>query len=504
MRAALYARVSSEAQDADDKTSLQEQMADMEAYCERRGLTITARYQEVGRGWSKNRPEFQRLLVDARAGRFDTIVCWKSDRLSRGMFPAAALMEIVEAYRINIEAVMDAIDMKTFGLMAAIGKIELDNFRERSSMGKRGAAKRGRIPVNKVPYGYRIGDDRKPEIVETEAKIVRRIYEMALDGYGFRRIAHTLIGEGVPSPSGAPRWWNSTIGKVLRDETYLGTWWYGKARYEALELGQRVEKQAPETWICVDFPVLVDREMWERVQELKRERKRTSKRNTRHFYLLQNLVRCEVCGLGVGALARVSREGKRLPEPRRFYKCVGSTHHGTKCRPHPYIHADELEQTVWSEVKAVLQQPARIIEALSGLSEQADNGAELKDAEKQVRTITAEEDRLIRLYVAGRITDKQLDHQRKFIDERLEMAREALDAARGRSEAARQAREMVGGIIAWSTRVADGLDTLTDSEKHDLLGLVLDRVTVDGENTVTLTLGIDPSPVSTVTTGTRS
>ena len=84
MRAALYARVSSEAQDADDKTSLQEQMADMEAYCERRGLTITARYQEVGRGWSKNRPEFQRLLVDARAGRFDTIVCWKSDRLSRG------------------------------------------------------------------------------------------------------------------------------------------------------------------------------------------------------------------------------------------------------------------------------------------------------------------------------------------------------------------------------------------------------------------------------------
>ena len=66
---------------------------------------------------------------------------WKSDRLSRGMYPAAALMEVVEARRINLEAVMDAIDMKTFGLMAAIGKIELDNFRERASMGKRGSAK---------------------------------------------------------------------------------------------------------------------------------------------------------------------------------------------------------------------------------------------------------------------------------------------------------------------------------------------------------------------------
>ena len=87
-----YARVSDKSQDGEDKTSLSEQTSEMEAYCEGKGLTITARYQEVGRGWSKKRPEFQRMLTDARSGRFDTIVCWKSDRLSRGMYPAAALM----------------------------------------------------------------------------------------------------------------------------------------------------------------------------------------------------------------------------------------------------------------------------------------------------------------------------------------------------------------------------------------------------------------------------
>ena len=91
-RAAIYARVSDRSQDGEDKTSIHEQMTDMEDYCERRGLQIIERYQEVGRGWSKKRPQFQRLLADAREGRFDTIVCWKSDRLSRGMFPAAALM----------------------------------------------------------------------------------------------------------------------------------------------------------------------------------------------------------------------------------------------------------------------------------------------------------------------------------------------------------------------------------------------------------------------------
>ena len=92
------------------------------------------------------------MLADARRGRFDTIVCWKSNRLSRGMYPTVALMEVVDANQIRIEAVMDAIDMKTFGLMAAIGKIKLDNFRERSTMGKRGTAKQGRVPMGRLPY----------------------------------------------------------------------------------------------------------------------------------------------------------------------------------------------------------------------------------------------------------------------------------------------------------------------------------------------------------------
>ena len=94
-RAAIYARVSDKSQDGEEKTSISEQTGEMEAYCESKGLTVTARYQEVGRGWSKKRPEFQRMLADAKRGRFDTIVCWKSDRLSRGMYPAAALMEVV-------------------------------------------------------------------------------------------------------------------------------------------------------------------------------------------------------------------------------------------------------------------------------------------------------------------------------------------------------------------------------------------------------------------------
>ena len=249
-RAAIYARVSDKSQAEDDKTSLSEQIGDMEAHCEDKGMTVTARYQEVGRGWSKKRPEFQRMLADAKRGRFDTIVCWKSDRLSRGMYPAAALMEVIEAYHINLEAVMDAIDMKTFGLMAAIGKIELDNFRERASMGKRGTAKQGRIPVSNVPYGYRIGDDGRPVIVEEEAEVVRRIYRMCVsDGMGASVIGQRLNAEAVPLAKLGKRWYDGTIHRILSNETYKGTWWYGKARYVSTEDGVRVYEQPEEDWI---------------------------------------------------------------------------------------------------------------------------------------------------------------------------------------------------------------------------------------------------------------
>ena len=261
----------------------------MEAHCQRKGLTITARYQEVSRGWSKNRPEFQRMLADARRGRFDTIVCWKSDRLSRGMYPAAALMEVIEAYQIELEAVMDAIAMKTFGLMAAIGKIELDNFRERASMGKRGSAKQGRIPVNNVPYGYRLGEDRRPQAVEAEVAVIRRVFHMYVrERMGAPAITKQLTAEGVPTPKAVGRWYDRTVHRILGNETYLGTWWYGKVRHVSTEDGMRVYERPEDEWFGVPFPPVVDQETWEQAQEAKKRRLTRSGRNTRIFYLLQH------------------------------------------------------------------------------------------------------------------------------------------------------------------------------------------------------------------------
>ena len=472
-RAAIYARVSDKSQDGEEKTSISEQINDMEAHCEDKGMTVTARYQEVGRGWSKKRPEFQRMLADAKRGRFDTIVCWKSDRLSRGMYPAAALMEVVEAYHINLEAVTDSIDMKTFGLMAAIGKIELDNFRERASMGKRGTAKQGRIPVGNIPYGYRIGDDGRPQIVEAEAEVVRRVYRMCVnDGLGAYLIARQLNLEGVPLAKLGKRWYDGTVHRILSNETYKGTWWYGKARYVSTEDGVRVYEQPQDDWIRVPFPPLVDKETWGRARVLRRQRFTRAKRNTKVFYLLQHLVRCTECGLLMGGSANTKKEVKRngklykyeLDPPRRYYRCYGYQQLRLKCRQKPMIRAERLEGLVWGEVKRVLENPDLIVAGIEALDNREDGGLEeqIATTERDLQKVQMEEERVIRLFVSGKITEDQLDHQRRYITERLETLRARLDDYRDRETLDVEKRGIMENLVKWAGEFGEGLDNLPD------------------------------------------
>ncbi len=500
-RAAIYARVSDKSQDGEDKTSISEQTGEMEAYCESKGLTITARYQEVGRGWSKKRPEFQRMLADARKGRFDTIVCWKSDRLSRGMYPAAALMEVVEAHQIRLEAVMDAIDMKTFGLMAAIGKIELDNFRERSTLGKRGTAKQGRVPTGGLPYGYRIGDDGRPEVVEEQAEVVRRIFDMYVnEGMGSPSIAVRLTDEGIPTQTGKLLWRQSYIHYVLANATYTGTWVYGKERHISTEDGTKSYDQPRDTWIEVPVSSLVDEETWERAQKLKKQRSRTAGRNTKVLYLLQHLLKCAECGHNFHAKStwRTTnvRNGKKyrydLPTPRRYYKCNGMQSLRLRCRERHYIRAERLEEPIWSEVKRVLQNPDLIVAGIDTLDSQEGGGMEeeIAQAERDLRSIQMEEDRAIRLFVSGKITEAQLDHQRKFITERLESARAKLDDYRAREASGTEKRRLMETVLTWARNVGQGIDELTDVQRKELLQMVVEQVVIDRDNNVDITLAI--------------
>jgi len=270
-RAAAYIRVSTERQASEDKVSLEEQRKDIEAYCRARGYEVAHWYSDVGSGASKRRLGFQQMLKDAQAGDFDVIVCWKSDRLSRGLYPATALMEAIEGTQITLEAVKDIIDLKTFGILAVVGKIELENIRERCQMGYRGQVSRGKI-TGTAKFGYTIKAGL-PVVMPGEAETVRRIFQEYLEGRACEPIADSLNLDGVPTRNGGI-WNGSRVWGILTSTTYIGEGEYCRVQYTKRDNGVRDVKHTkhmPEhNWVTVPYPRIIDDATWQKAREMRK------------------------------------------------------------------------------------------------------------------------------------------------------------------------------------------------------------------------------------------
>ena len=270
----------------------------------------------------------------------------------------------------------------------------------------------------------------------------------------------------------------------------------------------RVHDQDKDTWIPVPFPPIVDEETWDAAQRIRKKRKIQSPRNTKIFYLLQHMVRCTVRGMLMRCLARrkrtVRRNGKaykyELGVPHCCYKCYGMKRYRTGCRKNTSIRAERLEDLVWGEVQRVLENPSLIVAGLESLDFREEGGLEKQTArlERELQKVQYEEDRAIRLFVSWKITEGQLDHQRKFITERLETLRARLEDLRARETATEEKKAMGERVIDWARGIGQGLDSLPDEERRELLHLVLDGVTIEDESNVSITLGIPTGNLASI------
>ena len=225
------------------------------------------------------------------------------------------------------------------------------------------------------------------------------------------------------------------------------------------------------------------------------------------LYLLQHLLKSGECGHNFHArCARTTtnvRNGKKyryeLPTPSRYYMCNGMQSMRLRCREKPYIRAEHLEEPIWSEVKRVIQNPDLIVAGINTFDAQGSGGLEdeVAQAEQDVRSIQMEEDRAIRLFVSGKITEAQLDLQRRFITERLESARTKLDDYRAREASGTEKRRLMETVLAWARNVGEGIDELTDEQRKEILQMVVEQVVIDRDNNVDITLALpidDDSP----------
>ncbi|KKK54971.1 hypothetical protein LCGC14_3079300, partial [marine sediment metagenome] len=247
IKAAVYTRVSTEEQAQPDKSSLDQQRERCEAYALAQGWEVAELYEDAGVSGAKaERPALDRLLADARKQEFQVVIFLKLDRFGRSQRNLHNLAFDLKEHGVAIASATEAIDTSTpsgkafYGMLAVMAELERDQIAERMAAGRLGSARQGRFNCDQSAFGYDV-KDKKLVINRAEAKVVRYIYGLYIDGgFSYRSLAARLNSEGVrtktstahsTSIAGKHRGWrDSGVERLLRNPIYRGEAYFNKTK----------------------------------------------------------------------------------------------------------------------------------------------------------------------------------------------------------------------------------------------------------------------------------
>lgn len=304
-RVAVYARVS---RDGEVKHhSIEAQMENLKADITKRpDWEFVDFYVDEGISGTKlNRPEFNRMMDDARAGKIDIILTKTVSRLGRN---SAALLKVLQELKeLDVTVIFDGENINTadpnalfyLQFRAVQAETEARQNSEYQKWAIRNRYKQG-IPNNARPYGY-VMVDHHLEIVPEEAEVIKRIFTMYLSGMGRQTICKALNSEGI-LPLMSTKWQQSTICGVLRNEVYVGDLLLQKnyVRDFLTKQNRRNRGELPMYLVQDAHEPIIDRETFEKVQtEIERRKKLhtgLNKRTKQEPRLLSQLIVCGHCG----------------------------------------------------------------------------------------------------------------------------------------------------------------------------------------------------------------
>ena len=195
-------------------------------------------YSDVHTGSDFNREGLQNLLRDVKEKKYDGVIVWKIDRLSRSLKHLLNIFETLEDEGVSFISVQENIDFRgpigklIFQIFGAIAQFERELIKGRTTMGKIASAEAGNFTGTNIPYGYRPkvnkgGKGKKLELIDEEKQVVQRIYNWCIfDNYGDEKIAKLLNGADNNPKIRKPSWEKDDDGKWMA--SYPNTKWTHK------------------------------------------------------------------------------------------------------------------------------------------------------------------------------------------------------------------------------------------------------------------------------------
>lgn len=406
LRAALYARVSTPGQATDDRVSLPMQQAEFLRFCARHDYEPLPRiYTDVMSGARHDRPDYNQLLEDARAGQLDRIVAYDVTRFGRDA--EAAILDLLVLKRdtgVTIEFMRGR--HRTFADVVGDfeqGQAERERITTRVQDAMVKVRQQGRI-LGQAPWGYRKAGGAL-HVDEEQAAYVRELFRRYADGEGSPSIVRDFTARGIRTPRGA-LWSAPNLLRVLRNRTYTGfSDWRGR------------DEDGEAVCGVLECPAIISLDEFEDVQAiLERRRGQFSPRSVGSGYLLGGIVFCGGCG------GRMTGFWPRTRQQARKYRCFNKK--PSACRPIWTVDAADLEHAVLSAMGQQMSDLRQIEDRAIGLATESEK--RLDAARKRLEAAQRRMDRAVDLF----FEDENLpewERQRKRLAEAIREAQVELD-----------------------------------------------------------------------------
>ena len=433
--AALYCRLSRDDNMDSESNSIQNQRKILQKAAKDKGYTDTVFFVDDGiTGTTMKRPGFQKMLTAIEAGYISAVFVKDLSRLGRNYIEVGKLTEeFFPLHDIRLVAVSDGVDSDEGEDDFTPFKNIMNEYYAKDISKKRRIVNKMKgnagVPLSPPPYGYiKNPDDPRFWVVEPEAaEVVRRIYRMALEGYGLAETAAQLAADGVVNPTyywrsrGTSRggskstveptkWGHTTVKKILTLQEYCGDVINFKSYSKSYKMKKRIENPEENRAIFLNVhEAIIDRQTWEKVQALQKGTRRKKPTVTQEPSVFSGLLKCPECG------GNLNFHFNQNNHDIKFFSCQNHNSGYRKCSKTHYIRLDFLEQVVLYEVKRLAcfasEYENDFIKAMIGRSAKvAENTALRKQRELDALTARDREldmlfERLYEDNVAGKIDD---------------------------------------------------------------------------------------------------
>ena len=377
---ALYCRLSLEDSRENESMSISNQKLMLKDYAEKNGMFQYEYYVDDGyTGRNFNRPSFQRMIADIEAGKVGCVITKDLSRLGRNYIEAGSYIEIFfPKHNVRYIAVTDGVDSLTRQEMDItpfkniLNDMYSRDISKKVLAGRMTRSRQGKFCGGQPPLGLMRDPDEKGHLIidpET-APVIRRIFELALDGWGCMRIAKQLMDDKVPITRVKANtecdvnyysWGSARISHILRNPFYKGAHLVCRTHQKGIR-SNTYDIIPREDWEVIEgcHEAIVTLAKWEQVQEIIDRRPTIMKGNACPFYnLFHGIISCATCGKSMQVrYEKVGRTGKnrftgkeREPIDKAYYICQTYNRLGKNACPSHKIEARDLYNLVLKDIQ---------------------------------------------------------------------------------------------------------------------------------------------------------